>query len=37
MRLKRHERRQNVFSICNPAMNDEAKEKEITTSKMDTS
>ena len=31
MRLKRRERRQNVFSIYNPAMNDGATEKEIKT------
>ncbi len=31
LRLKRRERRQTIFNICNPAMNDGATEKEITT------
>ena len=35
-KLKRRERRQNVFSICDPAMNDGATEKEITTLWKDT-
>jgi hypothetical protein len=36
MRLKHRERRQSFFSICNPAMNDGVKKKEISTLWTDT-